>query len=1113
MTIQKVTSKDSFAQWQDKNNITAQSVGDIKRLLNRGTTGSYSAGVGLQIQVTSVDGNGKITAIGIGSGGSGASATPVLTGGKVTSYTTLVGGSGYVAPPYVLINGGGTSFEAVAQLSSGSVSSISIIDQGYGYETGTTFTLVGPAGKGYRKYDVFEIRTSDNRKALVRIDGVDVNGAVTSVLLISTETGFTAGYYSAERSIISELMKMEESKFNRSGDVLTGALDVQANFSVSGGTSSFSGLATFNGGLTVADGTTFTANGNISLGNAVGDSLTVYAGAWAFNNPISIAVASTVSFDTNVLVIDATNNRIGINKTSPTVALDSVGDALVTAGSNILSLTSASGLAITANTGITGTFSASGDSNFTTATDASSSTVGGLKTAGGLAVAKKAYVGTNLVVGTDSTSPIVQGSATASGTLTLKSTSNATKATAGILMTDGIASTSTATGTLVITGGTGISGALYVGGNVNFAGTGNTLGTITSGTWNGGIIGSSYGGLGSNWGALSGYVKFASGTSSNITSIPSADIAATLSSKTLDNTNSITVKDNSFTLQNATTTTKQAIFDLSGITAANTRTLTVPDATGTLVLNSNTQTLSNKTLDNTSVLTIKDSNLTIQDDVDTTKQAKFQLSSIATGTIRTYTLQDSDGTIALTSGLGATGTWNISISGNSATVTNGVVTTGSYADPTWITSLAKSKVGLGSVENTALSTWAGSTSITTLGTISSGTWAGSVISSAKGGLGLDFSASTGYVKFTSGVSSTATSIPSADIATALSNKTLTSCTIATGLTVPTGTKITLVDAPFSDSDAANKIYVDTKTAGFQVKLNVKGATLASLSATYNNAAGTLTATSNGAFPTIDAVSYTAFDRILVKDQNGGSTTPPSDIGNGIYVLTTVGDGSNPWVLTRSTDADSNGELNNALVIVTNGSLNGGISYLNTTSPVTLGTTTLKFEPAGSSMGAGNGIVKNGSALDVVGTANRIVVNADSIDIGLDVATLSGVETFSGQKTFSQPVKFGTVNSKYSGTLTTAATAQTNMDSFAAATYRTAKYVIQAVDGNNVHVSELLVVKDGANNVYVTEYGTVQSANLYSITADYDGTTNIRLRVTPASVNSTVFKFSCELITL
>ena len=42
--------------------------------------------------------------------------------------------------------------------------------------------------------------------------------------------------------------------------------------------------------------------------------------------------------------------------------------------------------------------------------------------------------------------------------------------------------------------------------------------------------------------------------------------------------------------------------------------------------------------------------------------------------------------------------------------------------------LAKSDVGLGSVENTALSTWAGTTNITTLGTIGTGVWQGTSIS-------------------------------------------------------------------------------------------------------------------------------------------------------------------------------------------------------------------------------------------------------------------------------------------------------------------------------------------------------------------------------------------------
>ena len=47
-----------------------------------------------------------------------------------------------------------------------------------------------------------------------------------------------------------------------------------------------------------------------------------------------------------------------------------------------------------------------------------------------------------------------------------------------------------------------------------------------------------------------------------------------------------------------------------------------------------------------------------------------------------------------------------------------------------------SDVGLGNVENTALSTWTGSGNITTVGTISSGTWSGTAIGVTKGGTGL-----------------------------------------------------------------------------------------------------------------------------------------------------------------------------------------------------------------------------------------------------------------------------------------------------------------------------------------------------------------------------------------
>jgi hypothetical protein len=121
----------------------------------------------------------------------------------------------------------------------------------------------------------------------------------------------------------------------------------------------------------------------------------------------------------------------------------------------------------------------------------------------------------------------------------------------------------------------------------------------------------------------------------------------TLVNKTLDNTSIITVKDANLAIQDDVDTTKQVKLQASSITTATTRTLTIPDADGTIVLNNNTQTLTNKTLDNTSVVTVKDSNLTIQDDVDTTKQVKIQASGVSTLTTRTLSVPNADGTIVL----------------------------------------------------------------------------------------------------------------------------------------------------------------------------------------------------------------------------------------------------------------------------------------------------------------------------------------------------------------------------------------------------------------------------------------------------------------------------------
>lgn len=114
--------------------------------------------------------------------------------------------------------------------------------------------------------------------------------------------------------------------------------------------------------------------------------------------------------------------------------------------------------------------------------------------------------------------------------------------------------------------------------------------------------------------SLNVYYKINRNTVMGVTGTP-ADLSTTqtFTNKVFGNTNSITVKDGSFTLQNSSGVTKQAVFSLSSITAGQTRTITVPDASLTLVGTTTTQTLTNKTITGAAISggTIDNSTITV----------------------------------------------------------------------------------------------------------------------------------------------------------------------------------------------------------------------------------------------------------------------------------------------------------------------------------------------------------------------------------------------------------------------------------------------------------------------------------------------------------------------
>jgi hypothetical protein len=147
--------------------------------------------------------------------------------------------------------------------------------------------------------------------------------------------------------------------------------------------------------------------------------------------------------------------------------------------------------------------------------------------------------------------------------------------------------------------------------------------------------------------------------------------------------------------------------------------------------------------------------------------------------------------------------------------------------------------------------------------------------------------------------------------------------------------------------------------GLPWKPNCRAATTGALAAnTYANGTSgvgaTLTGNANGALAAQDGVTLVANDRLLVKNEVAGEN-------NGIYVVTQVGAGGTPYILTRATDADSGAELVNAVVKVSEGTTLADTEYQCTTNAtITVGTTALTWsQPA-----AGGGLLAANNLSDV-----------------------------------------------------------------------------------------------------------------------------------------------------
>lgn len=153
-------------------------------------------------------------------------------------------------------------------------------------------------------------------------------------------------------------------------------------------------------------------------------------------------------------------------------------------------------------------------------------------------------------------------------------------------------------------------------------------------------------------------IEISASTTRTVT-FPDADITL-MGRDTTDTLNNKSLVDSTTYFVDNGDNTKKLQLELSGVTTSTTRTLTVPNADTTIVGTDVVQTLTNKTL--------VDSSTFFQDNLDSTKQAQFELSSISAETTRTITLPNADTTMV---GTGVTQTLtNKTINADNNTLTN-----------------------------------------------------------------------------------------------------------------------------------------------------------------------------------------------------------------------------------------------------------------------------------------------------------------------------------------------------------------------------------------------------------------------------------------------------------
>ena len=167
------------------------------------------------------------------------------------------------------------------------------------------------------------------------------------------------------------------------------------------------------------------------------------------------------------------------------------------------------------------------------------------------------------------------------------------------------------------------------------------------------------------------------------------------------------------------------------------------------------------------------------------------------------------------------------------------------------------------------------------------------------------------------------------------------------------------------------------------------ATSALAANTYANGSSgvgaTLTGNSNGALAAIDGQTPSAGWRILVAGE-------ATQANNGLYDVTTLGDGSHPYVLTRCLDANNAAQLNFKTVGIELGTTyNSSIWIMTASGAITVGSTALIPQLIASPSGAGLSL-PNVASGNILGNSGGSTAQATSVTLAAIMNRVSGDAT-------------------------------------------------------------------------------------------------------------------------